>query len=487
MATIGALGADPNSNNAAGESYVVFGSNAGFGASFDLSTLNGTNGFVINGIDAIDFSGYSVASAGDINGDGFDDILIGAVGASPNGNSAAGESYVVFGSNAGFPASLELSSLNGTNGFVINGIDVSDWSGQSVSSAGDINGDGFDDLIIGAGYADPNGNNSGESYIIFGSAIFGQPPPGPTPGNDNLTGTPGNDTIDLLAGDDIYRGLDGDDVVLGNDGNDTIFGQGDNDNASGGDGNDTLLGGLGNDTLNGDAGDDTMNGQGGDDVMNGGDGVDDMLGASGNDTMNGGLGNDLINGNGGDDIIDGGLGNDDLRGAIGFDTINGGDGDDDISGGNQNDTLNGDAGIDTLNGDAGNDISDILLGASGADTLSGDDGNDNLSGNAGGDDLFGGAGDDILNGGGGNDDLNGGAGADVFVANLGFRTDRIQDFEDGIDLIDFSSNSLANNFAQVLAAATQAGANVRIDLNANNALILEGFNLVDLDASNFIF
>ena len=65
-----------------------------------------------------------MSSAGDINNDGYDDIIIGAYGR-PNGDYS-GESYVVFGKAAGYSASLELSSLNGTNGFVINGIDESD-------------------------------------------------------------------------------------------------------------------------------------------------------------------------------------------------------------------------------------------------------------------------------------------------------------------------------------------------------------------------
>ncbi len=96
-----------------------------FPATIELSSLNGSNGFVINGIDAGDQSGVAVSSAGDINGDGVDDLLIGALRGDPNGTTDAGESYVVFGGpGVGSTGVIELSSLNGTNGFVLNGIDT---------------------------------------------------------------------------------------------------------------------------------------------------------------------------------------------------------------------------------------------------------------------------------------------------------------------------------------------------------------------------
>jgi len=167
---IGASAADPNGNNNAGRSYVVFGSDTGLPNPLNLSTLDGQNGFVINGEAESDQTGWSVSAAGDINGDSVDDLIIGAPFADPNGNSSAGRSYVVFGSDTGLPNPLNLSTLDGQNGFVINGEGEGDQSGISVSTAGDINGDGIDDLIIGASAADPNGNNNaGRSYVVFGS------------------------------------------------------------------------------------------------------------------------------------------------------------------------------------------------------------------------------------------------------------------------------------------------------------------------------
>ena len=177
---IGADGADPDGTTDAGESYVVFGSSAGFAASLDLAGLDGSNGFRLDGIAGNDASGFSVSGAGDVNGDGIADLIIGAPepeDVPPVGLGFTGESYVVFGSSGGFAASLDLSALDGTNGFRLDGIDRTDQSGKSVSGAGDVNGDGVSDIIIGASLADPDGNSTWPGRAMWCSAPARASPP----------------------------------------------------------------------------------------------------------------------------------------------------------------------------------------------------------------------------------------------------------------------------------------------------------------------
>ncbi len=143
-----------------------------FPAVFNVSSLNGANGFVIQnfggGNDA--YGGSSVSGLGDINGDGVSDVMIGA----PNGGDGFnGASYVVFGSKEPFSAVIDAGSLNGTNGFMIEhflpgGYNWGASGGESVSGVGDVNGDGISDMLIGAQQAL---NGYGACYVVFGSKI----------------------------------------------------------------------------------------------------------------------------------------------------------------------------------------------------------------------------------------------------------------------------------------------------------------------------
>ena len=71
-----------------------------------------------------------------------------------------------------FAAVIELSTLAGDDGFKINGEATNNRAGYSVSDAGDVNGDGFDDILIGAYSANSNGSYSGSSYVVFGKATI---------------------------------------------------------------------------------------------------------------------------------------------------------------------------------------------------------------------------------------------------------------------------------------------------------------------------
>jgi len=213
-----------------GGAYVVYGQDGGHGASMDLDNLDGTNGFRIVGASDGGEAGYSVASAGDINGDGFDDILVGA----PKSNFfdsyygydiiQGGETFVVFGTAAGFDATLNLSQLDGRNGFIVNGPqEDNDNLGNSVSSAGDINGDGYDDLIIGSPKVDALGNNdSGASYVLYGQDFQGNVTHQGTAAADTLTGDIGANVMIGGQGDDFLTGAGGMDVLYGGEGNDTL-------------------------------------------------------------------------------------------------------------------------------------------------------------------------------------------------------------------------------------------------------------------------
>ena len=152
-----------------GEAYLVYGRSNGLPAWITLTNtwLDGANGVLLAAAGAQDNSGWSVSSAGDVNGDGCADLLVGAPYADPSGRGGAGETYLVYGRSNGLPALITLSSgwLDGNNGVILAGAQANANSGCSVSSAGDVNGDGYADLLVGAYQAN---SGAGETYLVYG-------------------------------------------------------------------------------------------------------------------------------------------------------------------------------------------------------------------------------------------------------------------------------------------------------------------------------
>jgi hypothetical protein len=169
---IGGYGFDPPLRTNAGAAVVIFGKRTGW-ADINLANFtSGSAGFWIWGAVAADTLGYSVSGAGDVNGDGAHDVVVGANTASTQSRTNAGMSYVIFGhSNATAFSTIDLSFLvSGSTGFRIIGADGGDFSGDNLSGAGDVNGDGYSHIIIGALYYDgPNDRTDcGAAYVIFG-------------------------------------------------------------------------------------------------------------------------------------------------------------------------------------------------------------------------------------------------------------------------------------------------------------------------------
>ncbi|MFA5995866.1 MAG: VCBS repeat-containing protein [Patescibacteria group bacterium] len=147
----------PYNNISTGKVYLIYGS-----ANFNIGTNNladVTTGFV--GSVAGEAAGSALAGAGDVNGDGKVDILIGTNYV----DSAAGKAYLIYGANS----ISGINNLNSAN-VVFNGENTSDYAGSKVAGAGDVNGDGKADVLIGASGNDSGGTNSGVAYLIYGAA-----------------------------------------------------------------------------------------------------------------------------------------------------------------------------------------------------------------------------------------------------------------------------------------------------------------------------
>ncbi|MDF1730432.1 MAG: hypothetical protein P1U49_02945, partial [Minwuia sp.] len=417
-----------------GAAFVVFGSAAAVDVDVSLD-LDGTNGFTFFGRVGYDTAGFSVDGDGDLNGDGFSDLVIGARDASYGQSYGIGEVYVVFGSGAGFNATLSPDDFDGLNGLVIRGTAGGDHLGHEVAILGDVNGDGFDDVAMSSYYTSAGGTLYDSTFIVFGVDNTGAAQVG-SDLNDTLLGDANANLLVGAQGDDVLNGFAGNDTLIGALGNDSLLGGDDDDLLRGGVGNDTLDGGAGNDTLlpgsNDGTGEVIITGTGDDLVSFDGAGLGffnldysaettglvgnigntsgTVVKANGTDTL---ADVDVIDGTVGGLLITGGTGNDSFtvdlidqnefvqfRGGQGNDTFIGGAGFDRLdyinaaSGINLNIELgltdgDGDGGVDTFsNVDEfrGSDNSDIMTGSVGNDRFITREGNDTVDG-AGGFDL----------------------------------------------------------------------------------------------------
>ncbi|MGH1345393.1 MAG: Ig-like domain-containing protein [Nannocystales bacterium] len=152
-----------------GRVLVVFGKPDTAAVSEDDLAVAADGGISITGGAAFDLVGRSVAGAGDVNGDGRPDIIFGAPGIDVGDDNGAGRVFVLFGGVDIESTTLDALAM-GVGGFALDGANQFDFAGWSVAGAGDVNRDGFADIIVGAQGADTPVSNAGRAYVLYGAS-----------------------------------------------------------------------------------------------------------------------------------------------------------------------------------------------------------------------------------------------------------------------------------------------------------------------------
>jgi len=185
---------------------------------FDLSGIDGTNGYRINGAAAYERLGANTGAIGDVNGDGYDDILIG----SSYWNSSQGVSYVLFGGTVS-GTDINVNEITDAKGYKVLGVNASDGLHNGKNGGGDFNGDGFNDVLFCSHVQDDVETNGGRTYMIYGADFLESVFYKGTSGADSLTdyhdeksyvSMQGNDWLSLYTGPDfVYLGQGDDELV----------------------------------------------------------------------------------------------------------------------------------------------------------------------------------------------------------------------------------------------------------------------------------
>lgn len=218
---IGARWFDDTAGTDIGRAYVVYGRPEG--DPVNVATLGqDEGGFALWGEREYDEVGNAVAGGGDINADGFDDLIVAAWGVNARGANNSGRVYVVYGGTA--PSSVQLGLVaTGQGGFAIDGERSEDRAGNAVAFAGDVNGDGFTDLALGASFAERDGYYAvGRTYVLYGGDFQGRATFVGTAGDDVFLGTASAEMLVGGPGDDVLSSGGGADVIDGGRGDDTI-------------------------------------------------------------------------------------------------------------------------------------------------------------------------------------------------------------------------------------------------------------------------
>ena len=499
------------------------------------------DGDVISGIEHIEGSAYADVLGGDssdnhlVGGEGDDglwgssgaDVLEGGAGADRMFGSTGTDWVIYAGSDTGVTVTLQDGI--GAGGHA-EGDTITDVENIRGSDHHDIlSGDASGNELVGGNGDDELRGNAGNDLLDGGA------------GGDRLDGGAGVDTVvyrlsdaavvvnlsdgtaagglaegDVIVDIEVIVGSAYSDTLVGDEGINRLEGQGGNDVLEGAAGADRLDGGAGTDTVvyqlsdaavavdlsdgtaaGGHAGGDeivdieNVQGSNYNDALTGDAGPNRLVGGAGEDELRGGGGNDELLGGSGNDLLEGGAGIDRLDGGAGLDTVT-------YSGSKEgvfinlpfNEGFNIDYGereaLINIENVIGSEFRDVIHGDDGASELYGGRGNDSLYGNAGDDRLFGEAGDDELWGLSGADRLEGGEGADRFIFSHSDGDDIILDFTDNEDLIDLTELPLSGFDALVLSSDADG---VTIDLTASGGgtILLEGFDIDNLDASDFIF